>query len=111
MLELGAFVALGLLAAVGLTCLVELVAGGMLRGCRRMVTVVLATADCRGQRGLLRALDMERQNRLVSRVVVLDCGAGEELLEELRRWASDKGDTAVCRPEELAALLGQWGEG
>ena len=54
---------------------------------------------------------MERQNRLESRVVVLDCGAGEELLEELRRWASDKGDTAVCRPEELAALLGQWGEG
>ena len=51
MLELGAFVALGLLAAVGLTCLVELVAGGMLRESRRMVTVVLATADCRGSGG------------------------------------------------------------
>ena len=111
MLELGAFVVLGLLAAVGLTCLAELAAGGLLRESRRMVTVVPVTAGCQRRRGLLRALDMERRNRPVGRVIVLDCGAEEELLAELRRWAADKGDTAVCRPEELAALLREWGEG
>lgn len=105
MLELGAFVILSLLAAAGIACLAELVTGGLLRESRRMVTVVLATPEWEKKRDFLRALDAERQNLLVNRVVVLDCGLDAGMLEKLCRWAEPKSDVIVCRPGELEAVL------
>lgn len=93
---------LALLAAVGVLALLRAALSPFVRRCAEAVTIVPACGEAAALETSVRAL---RRDRRLGRVVILDCGMGEDALRVAELLCRDDPCVTICERAALAREL------